>query len=202
MQELLMDKRQIFTNVLKPLYKNSIVPINIDGDKLSMNLQRDKEYDARTLYFNDKLTFAQLDKLLLDQQVAFLLTEIYSENLPWGNKQLSLWETYKRSTKMMVKWTPLTNFNIINMLFCICANSGLIDKRFLSKYVEVESKAQEQDMVDEQNEVKKRKRKMKNKNQKQLMQQHCLIYWTIRNTSQKDRSNILIWLLYSFGRQT
>lgn len=86
MQELLMDKRQIFTNVLKPLYKNSIVPINIDGDKISINVT-DKEYDARTFVFNDKLTFAQLyvltiatsikcskilrDKLLLDQQVAF-----------------------------------------------------------------------------------------------------------------------------------
>ncbi|EJS43912.1 ies1p [Saccharomyces arboricola H-6] len=86
MQELLMDKRQIFTNALKPLYKNSVVPINIDGDKISINVT-DTEYDARTFVFNDKLTFAQLyvltiatsikcskilrDKLLLDQQVAF-----------------------------------------------------------------------------------------------------------------------------------
>ncbi|CAI4432369.1 CPI_1c_G0016980.mRNA.1.CDS.1 [Saccharomyces cerevisiae] len=261
MQELLMDKRQIFTNVLKPLYKNSIVPINIDGDKVSINVT-DKEYDARTFVFNDKLTFAQLyvltiatsikcskilrDKLLLDQQVAFstcvlaLLVNIgrlnttinfYLEmtsqlrtfhsvpvlqlhandpkllqdtprlksilkNLPWGNEQLSLVETYKKVDQNDGEVDTVNKFNIINMLFSICDNSGLIDKRFLSKYVEVESKAQEQDMVDEQNEVKETEAENEKQESKAAYATTLFDILDYSKYEPKDRSNILIWLLY------
>lgn len=267
MQELLMDKRQVFTNVLKPLYKNSIVPINIDGDKVSINVT-DKEYDARTFVFNDKLTFAQLyvltiatsikcskilrDKLLLDQQVAFstcvlaLLVNIgrlnttinfYLEmtsqlrtfhsvpvlqlhandpkllqdtprlksilkNLPWGNEQLSLMETYEKVDQNDGEVDIANKFNIINMLFSICDNFSLIDKRFLSKYVEIEPKdratrkAQEQDTVDEQNELKETDGEDEKEEAKTAGSATLFDILDFSKYKPKDRSDILIWLLY------
>ncbi|CAI1969574.1 hypothetical protein SEUBUCD646_0F00470 [Saccharomyces eubayanus] len=264
MQELLMDKRQIFTNVLKPLYKNSIVPINIDGDKISINVT-DKEYDARTFVFNDKLTFAQLyvltiatsikcskilrDKLLLDQQVAFstcilaLLVNIgrlnttinfYLEmtsqlrtfhsvpvlqlhandpkllqdtprlksilkNLPWGNEQISLLEIYEKIDQNDSEVDNINKFNIINMLFSICDNFSLIDKRFLSKYVEIKSedgttlKAEEIDTVEEDNEAE-------GEAEGGEEESGCgVTLFDILDFSKyepKDRCDVLIWLLY------
>ncbi|CAI4038704.1 hypothetical protein SMKI_06G0500 [Saccharomyces mikatae IFO 1815] len=265
-QELLMDKRQIFTNVLKPSYKNSIVPINIDGDKVSINVT-DKEYDARTFVFNDKLTFAQLyvltiatsikcskilrDKLLLDQQVAFstcvlaLLVNIgrlnttinfYLEmtsqlrtfhsvpvlqlhandpkllqdtprlksilkNLPWGNQQISLMETYEKVDQNDGEVDIVNRFNIINMLFSICDNFSLVDKRFLSKYIAIESeahvafRAQEKNVERETNEVQEKERD----NEEKEAKTSCATLFDILDSSKyepKDRSNVLIWLLY------
>lgn len=83
--QLLIDKRLLFTNIFKDVYSKSVVPLQIEKDKI-VNVT-DSDYDARTFIFNDKLTFSQIyilalasstkcskvlrDKLLLDQQVAF-----------------------------------------------------------------------------------------------------------------------------------
>ncbi|CAI4060964.1 hypothetical protein SKDZ_06G0520 [Saccharomyces kudriavzevii ZP591] len=260
MQEILMDKRQIFTNVLKPLYKNSVVPINIDGEKISINVT-DKEYDARTFVFNDKLTFAQLyvltiatsvkcskilrDKLLLDQQVAFstcvlaLLVNIgrlnttinfYLEmtsqlrtfhsvpvlqlhandpkllqdtprlksilkNLPWGNEQISLMETYEKIDQDGSEVDIANKFNVINMLFSICDNFSLVDEKFLSKYVEVRSEdgaALETDTGEEANEAEE----AEGKEAKTDCEATLFDILDYPKYEPKDRSDILIWLLY------
>lgn len=85
LNQLLIDKRQIFTNIYKDVYAKSVVPLpSVEGKVLNVT---DEDYDARTFIFNDKLTFSQIylltlasstkcskvlrDKLLLDHQVAF-----------------------------------------------------------------------------------------------------------------------------------
>lgn len=85
LNQLLIDKRQIFTNIYKDVYAKSVVPLpSVEGKVLNVT---DADYDARTFIFNDKLTFSQIylltlasstkcskvlrDKLLLDHQVAF-----------------------------------------------------------------------------------------------------------------------------------
>lgn len=85
LKALLTDDRCLFTNHLKAQYTNSLAPMSLPNNKIP--IITDKEYDARTFVFNDKLTFAQMyaltmatsskcskilrDKLLLDGQVAF-----------------------------------------------------------------------------------------------------------------------------------
>lgn len=87
---LMNDKREIFTNIYKPLYTSLLAPMrdlyDDDGNVKVLNVN-DQDFDARRFFHHDKLTFSQLyvlslasskkcsrilrDKLLSDPQTAF-----------------------------------------------------------------------------------------------------------------------------------